>query len=203
MSLLLNKKLNNHTQIGIWRISESLEDLISSSSGIPTINPAKELQRASVRSIAKIIFQNTDTEIKYDVHGKPHFKNSQVQISISHTTRYSALIGSSKYPMGIDIELISPRIENIFSKFMSDDEIASLSSEDRLEQLYVYWCAKEALYKYYGEKGLIFKEQLLIDPFKYNENGDITGHIITESFVKTLPLHYEKFSDHMLVYVAE
>ncbi len=86
---------------------------------------------------------------------------------------------------------------------MSDHELENIKPENHIEQLFVYWCAKEALYKYYGKKELIFKEQLLIDPFPYFGKGEIRGHIITESFVKTLQLNYEKFNDHMLVYVIE
>lgn len=209
MALVISKKVNGHTRIGIWEISEPQQELICKlgitelPESIKSTNGKKQIQRLSVLCIANSFFQDGIESFDYTETGKPFIKKFPGYISISHTNAYAAFIASEKYPVGIDIELISPRIERIFPKFMSESEINSVSMDNRLEQLYVYWCAKEAMYKYYGLKELEFIKNLPIEPFTYTESGIITGHIITESFVKTLQLNYEKTADHMLVYTVE
>ncbi|HEV7232175.1 MAG TPA: 4'-phosphopantetheinyl transferase superfamily protein, partial [Bacteroidia bacterium] len=104
---------------------------------------------------------------------------------------------------GVDIELIKPRIIPIASKFMSDEEMKNIDPALKTEQLHVYWCAKEALYKLNGEKELIFRESLLVSPFLYNPaGGTLEARIVTKDMNRIFSLCYEKIENHMLVYVA-
>jgi len=73
----------------------------------------------------------------------------------------------------------------------------------QVEHLYVYWCAKETLYKIYGKRALHFKEDLLIEPFEYKGKGVISGCISVGKMKETYSLHYEKICDYMLVYVLK
>jgi len=86
---------------------------------------------------------------------------------------------------------------------MNPKELNSLRENNHIEQLYVYWGAKEALYKLYGKRALHFKENLLIEPFEYKGKGVINGCISIGKMKETYSLHYEKISDYMLVYVLE
>ena len=149
-----------------------------------------------------------NSRIVYDEFGKPSVEKTSIHISLSHSHDLIAMVIDSKRT-GVDIELIKSKIQNIASKFMSGLELLSVLNqnretafpENRIEQLYVYWCAKEALYKLYGKKQLFFKENIIIHPFKYRIQGEITGEIITKSFHKKYKLHYEKINGYMMVYV--
>jgi len=76
-------------------------------------------------------------------------------------------------------------------------------SRKQIEQLYVYWGAKETLYKIYGKRALHFKEDLLIEPFEYKGKGVINGCISIGEMKETYLLQYEKICDYMLVYVLK
>ena len=147
-------------------------------------------------------FKNNDLKISYDEFGKPYLINSSIKISISHAYEFVAILIDQNQETGIDIELIKPKIERISERFMSANELLSINKQS-LEQLYVYWCAKEALYKLYGIKNLSFKENILIEDFEYTEKGKIIGKIINNSLNKYYMLCYEKINEYMLVYVLK
>src|SRR5690606_36591656 len=99
-----------------------------------------------------------DFNISYDENGKPYLNNG-LAFSISHSGIYAAII-INKTGCGIDIEKISPKVERIKHKFLNDTDLELIDSLDDypLKILTMYWCAKEALYKLYGNKKLIFKD---------------------------------------------
>jgi phosphopantetheinyl transferase len=76
------------------------------------------------------------------------------------------------------------------------------SCHRRVELLYVYWCSKEALYKFYGKPLMDMKNDIYIRPFDYfcNLQGSVTASLITPEGAEVHQLHYETISDHMLVY---
>ena len=88
---------------------------------------------------------------------------------------------------------------------MSDEELNSLQKENLEEQLTVFWCAKESLYKLYGKKELAFKENLLVEPFQYSGKGIIKGRIKKSAIQKSYSLQYEKLNlgddNYMLAYI--
>jgi 4'-phosphopantetheinyl transferase len=47
-----------------------------------------------------------------------------------------------------------------------------------LNGLYVCWCAKEAIYKWHGKKGLEFKKHIHIKPFKLKDEGSLQLHLV-------------------------
>lgn len=68
--------------------------------------------------------------------------------SVSHKPKYvAAIIGQGR--MGIDIEEIGPRKENIFAYVASDEEWGRLGGES-WDSLYRCWTAKEAVLKSTG-----------------------------------------------------
>lgn len=195
--------------LGVWKISESLETLESSvfpdKEELETLekikNTGKKREWLSVRLLAKELSGDPTIKIIYAESGKPRLKNSKKKVSISHTKNYVAIIIDA-FETGIDIQHLDQKIERIAHKFMSDSELKSIEHKDRIEQLSVYWCAKEALYKLYGNKNIVFKNDLLIDSFEYAGSGKINGTIIKDGKQQQHCLCYEKIeSDTLLVYV--
>jgi|ERR1035437_4543110 phosphopantetheinyl transferase len=138
--------------------------------------------------------------IEYSIHGKPYIKGYDLEISISHTKEYIALILSKDKKVGIDIEILDPRIIRIENKFLRDDERAFIHPNHYLEQFYIIWSAKETLFKIYEKGGLIFKENLIVHPFGYSEKGTIQAEIFTPNHQKTYTLNYGRIDDLMMVY---
>jgi len=64
------------------------------------------------------------------------------------------------------------------------------------------WCAKEALYKYYGKKEVIFDEHLLLQLNPTNLSC-LKGEIAIGDFHQHLDLATEKIDDFMLVYTLQ
>src|SRR5690606_40776804 len=86
---------------------------------------------------------------------------------------YAACMLGTRYEVGIDMELVKPKIEVIASKFMKPEELAQLQPEHHyVEQLLTCWTAKEAVYKLQGKKGVSFKDNIYIEPFTYQERSE-------------------------------
>ena len=208
MPLLFRENINDGAVVGIWNATEEVNTLLARLSFtkeyLKGINhPLKQLHLLSSRIlIDELLGANLNRQLNHNEHNKPFLKGSNFNISISHSSQYVALIADKLGDRGIDIERIQPKIKNVALKFMSDSEIKSMGVKNITEKLYVYWCAKESLYKFYGKKNLIFKEQLYILPFEYMDEGVIKGEINSHSFKKSILLKYKKVDEYMLVYTS-
>ena len=76
------------------------------------------------------------------------------------------MIVSDTFLPGIDIEVLRPELENITSRLLHPSEKLFVDQHpDRQWALQVIWGAKEAVYKSYGKKKLIFREDMIIAAF--------------------------------------
>ena len=211
---IIYKKNNYDFSLAVWQITESLGELINyfkiDEKEKYVVEQFKNDQRKLQWLISRILIQQLlnameKIAVVYDEYGKPHLANSDHKISISHSKNYVAVILSKEHKVAIDIELIEPRIEKLSNKFMTSSELASLHEEGKIEQMYIVWCAKEALYKLYGKKELDFKKHLFTEPFEYRYNkikGKIKASISKNNFHKSYSLCYERMHALMLVYVC-
>ncbi|MBI4946562.1 MAG: 4'-phosphopantetheinyl transferase superfamily protein [Bacteroidetes bacterium] len=218
MPLYNIEQVRNNGKIGIWHITESLDELLKmkqlSEVDLFVLNSFSYEHRKkewlTARILAEQLSNEKDIRIIYDEHNKPFLKNSKKHISISHSHNLLAII-LDEHETGIDIELIKTKVLRIKEKFMSAAELKSLQKENMVEQLTVYWCAKESLYKLYGKKELAFKENLAVEPFRYSaDKGIIRGWINKSSTKRSFTLQYEKLNpiaigsgddSYMLAYV--
>ena len=209
MPLLYTKQLSARQMLGIWGLSEEpaelLEMLVPDADTIAQYRDInhdwRKRQWLASRLLSKILLGGNSPGIIYDQYNKPYLSGSPMHISISHSYDKIAVIIDKEKETGIDIELIKPKIERIAERFMSDEEMRTVQDHNLIEALYVHWCAKESLYKLYGKKELVFRENILVEPFKYNNEGSISGRIVAGSYDKRFDLRYERSGGHMLVYV--
>ena len=110
---------------------------------------------------------------------------------------------SKNKAVGIDIELIKNKIERIANKFLSAKELEFIQEQERIEQLYVCWCAKEAIYKLHGKKNVSFVENIELKPFHYSGNGSFSANLDIGSTHKEFKVHYEKFDEYMIGFVSD
>jgi prepilin-type processing-associated H-X9-DG protein len=189
--------------IGVWKIEEGLPFFEELFHGHPDIqHEHKRLQWFASRHLANLMLGQSDAIVNDDT-GKPNFKTAAQNISLSHTAGFAAVMLSSKYAVGIDIEAIHPKIERIAHKFMQPEEIAAIPAEEKLKKITLYWSAKESLFKLYGWGGIEFKTQLLIGPFTMQQSGTFKASIETPHLsLKDLTVNYQFFDGHVLSYVV-
>jgi 4'-phosphopantetheinyl transferase len=200
---LYKKSEETNFSIGVWKIEEDLSSFETLFKGQPDIkNDSRRLQWFASRHLANEMLGQPDTIVNGET-GKPQFKTSPANISLSHTAGFAAVMISNRYAVGIDIEAIHPKVQRVAHKFLQDDEIASIPADEKNAKLMLYWSAKESLFKLYGWGAVEFKTQLIIKPFTLSQSGILHADIITPHLpLKNLSVHYEFFDGHVLTYVA-
>lgn len=218
MPLLFIKAVGETGKIGLWHITETLNQLHALKSFSPhdheRLKIASHEHRKKEMLVARIVTEKLMgkwAEIIYDEYNKPFVKHSKKHISVSHSHNLLAVIMDEKRT-GIDIELVNSDIARIQHRFMNDSELKWIKNKYQAEILTLCWCAKEALYKLYGKKQLSFKKNILIDPFKYSGKGIIHATIQLDSRKNKYKLFYEKIpepanntekrKDYILAYIT-
>ena len=203
MPILHHKNIKLNIKLGVWHITENkailkkfAQEAKINLTTLPQVkNENRIKQWLATRLLLNYFF--SDATIFYDEKGKPFLSNGR-HISISHSGDYVAIIINETKNCGIDIEKVSNKIERIKHKFLNEFDIKNITTQ---EDLTIYWGAKEALYKYYGKKEVLFIENLFIEDFSENKNSFI-GIIDMPNLKTKLKLTWEKIEDYILVYTT-
>lgn len=210
MAVVFKKEVAEDTLLGIWHIEESADwfrsQLMLDEKEKELIDairhPQRKLHWLSSRVLIRTLMQTSQfIHLENDSNGKPVIRNFPVELSLSHSAHLSALLLSKKFKVGIDIEIMDPKVLRIQQKFVSEDELQWVSEKCRVEQLYAIWCAKEAMYKLYGQRKLDFRQHLFVDRFDYVDSGLISGKILKGDYSLELTVYYERLEDYMTAYV--
>ncbi len=198
MALVYQHNINESTRLAIWHITEP-EDFFLEKVPIKkdVSHPHKRLQHLAGRYLLPYLFEGFPLEeILVADTRKPFLQDEQYHFSISHCGDYAAAIVSRTDRVGIDIELVTPKIERVKHKFTTADELLFLTDEyksflqqfeltEKIEQefLTMIWSAKEAMFKWYGAGQMDFrqhmqlngaisfsKEELISLPFLFTKN---------------------------------
>ena len=209
MGLYLKKELENEAVIGVWQITETEEELKELSS-----TPSDEMeeisfirseslrkQRLAVRALLNTLFDDK-VYLSHHDNGKPYLENNPVNISITHTEKYVAVILHEEENVGIDIESLDRDFSAVEKKALSEDEIDDLEDEKRNEQLAIYWCAKEAVYKLLSRYNVDFAEQIEIERFRPRGEGELEATFTSKDDEEEFDLEYITFDRHVLVWVV-
>lgn len=212
MPVILNKIIDEHTKLAVWKIEETEEELFRGLQlksheldFIASLNNGKRLLHwLSTRLLLRTMLQTNDyIDSRMDDQGKPYLVNGDYQISFSHSFDYASVMISKDKQVGVDIELIKDKIQKIKNKFLKSEELSGLPEQDNTLALYICWCAKEAIYKWYGKKGLEFKQHIDIYPFVPKDAGVVRARAVLPEGEVMLEVEYFKVeADYMLGYVA-
>lgn len=194
MALFYQHNINEHTKLGIWRIEEPEAfylEKVPLKKGVS--HPYKRLQHLAGRFLLPTLYTDFPLEeILVADTRKPYLENEQYHFSISHGGNFAAAVVSSHSRVGVDIELVSPRIIAISHKFLHYDEKVFLNdwvhlTKMHLELTTVLWSAKEAIYKWYGHGELDFKQHMqLAGPITFKSDETIVMPFV---FKKREPIH--------------
>ncbi|MDD2292778.1 MAG: 4'-phosphopantetheinyl transferase superfamily protein [Bacteroidales bacterium] len=210
MALYLKKELDNDAKIYVWEIAETEDQLLKLSS-VPSdeleeINllksEARRKEKLAVRALLDEIFDEK-VYLGHHDNGRPFLENSLTEISISHTSRFVAIIIHKDEDLGIDIESLDRDFSAVEKKALSEDEIDDLSERKKTLQLAIYWCAKEAIYKRMSISGVDFAEQIEIEKFNPHDEGELEATFIHKDGTEIdFDLEYMVFDNHVMVWVV-
>ena len=126
-----------------------------------------------------------------------------MEISISHCARFAAVIAHPEESVGIDIESLGRDFSAVERKALSEDEKDDLSDHNTNQQLAIYWCAKEAIYKRMSRNGVDFARQIEVERFTPRDEGELEATFIhRDGEEETFELNYEIFDGHVMVWLV-
>jgi 4'-phosphopantetheinyl transferase len=205
-----SRKVGATTRILVWKITESLEDLLSQvvlkeKMQLRLKGMKSELHQRGFLSVRMLLQEAgfNDFDLQYDEFGKPYL-SCHHYISITHSHNFSAIIISEE-TVGIDIEMQREKIIRIADKFVNDEELSRLRSfdpNDYIRKLTVKWGAKEAIFKIRNEHGISFKNHIGVNVFEMNDKETIAQlHFV--GIIQEFEIHFEEFESFTLVYAFE
>jgi 4'-phosphopantetheinyl transferase len=204
MPLLKIQKTDRQSGWALWFITEN-ENELSEASGdtidSSIVSYTKRLEWLAGRALIKSLVEQCGLEfygLEKDEFGKPSLKNHTHFISLSHSYPYVAAQIDPTLEVGIDLEQPKEKLLTIAHRVLSPQELDDAGTD--VTKHCVYWCAKEALYKSYGKRGLHFADHLHVAPFALMRNGDLQGKIEKNGYSRELDLIYSIQPDYVLVH---
>jgi phosphopantetheinyl transferase len=190
--------------LAIWAIREPLSFFEEGMQlPIPIQNEERRIQHLAVRVLFKLMMPEIDlADLILADNGKPYLKGVPFHFSFSHCKGYAACAVCDKSPIGIDIELIHPRILKVAHKFLNDKEkdlLVGLTEEATLNQLAFFWAAKEAMYKQHEQLGIDFSRDFYIPTLTTNNQGSMSAFVLHKDVNKEVTLEYHFGDDYVLV----
>lgn len=212
MSYLPIELENDRLKIGLWKIEEDeqfFRDRLNIYENEEKVlaklrHPRKKLEWLSSRLCMKKILNITHrVESLNEQTGRPFLTGSPYHISYSHSNNYAGAIASDTFLVAMDLEDLTKK-RNMDSRFlfMHPDELEYFESSGDLRSFFLIWSAKETLYKMYANRGLAFKDNLLIDFGRapLAEKGSVKGYINLEGSQYKYEIFYQFFTDILLTY---
>lgn len=211
MPLALHQYLPQSTELGVWHITESEQELVDrlqlnaeEINWLKTLTHDKRyLHWLGSRVLIRWILQTDQfIQLSANEHKKPILTNFPHEVSISHSHDMAAVIISEDLEVGIDLELIHDKVWKVKERFLSPEELAQIDLTDQeagTRRLIQYWCAKEALFKLYARGQVDFRQELLVEP---GEGPDMLWGTIKKSGMNNpYPVHTYQIENYMLAYV--
>jgi len=170
MPLLKIKALNETTQLYVWKITETFDELFRTVA-LKDISLARvegmkaESHQKGFLSVRRLLMEAgyTDFDLYYDEFGKPHLKDGK-HISISHSNDFSIIV-LSDVNIGADLEILKDKTVKLAPRFMDVSHLKDLTEDDLLRKATVVWGIKESVFKIKNEIGISFKDDIFESDF--------------------------------------
>lgn len=86
-------------------------------------------------------------------------------VSLSHSGAWVAALLAASGRAGVDVELVRDKARRLAGRFLSEAELRTAGPFGADPAFFsLLWSAKETLYKLAGQRGLIFRQDLLTEP---------------------------------------
>lgn len=132
-------------KLGLWRIEGTEEGIHDRLFGISDeeVHPRTSLQRKASRLMLADMLGFLPELGKHE-NGKPFLQNSTLNVSISHTDGYAAVM-LGECDVAVDVQAVNPRIMKLRERYLKPEEMLLASD---METATLLWAAKETVYKY-------------------------------------------------------
>lgn len=161
MPLLKQWNPKTNSIVAIWHITESEEFFLQNdavrqaTAGSSIRHPKRRLEHIAGRYLLQQIQADFPIhDISPDSHDKPRLPDNNFFFSLSHSYPFVAAVITEDEECGIDIQVWKENIAEISHMFLSEEEQKICQEENSLYTL--AWCAKEAVYKWNGRRGIDF-----------------------------------------------
>ena len=174
MPLLKTIALNDYTQLFVWKISETFDELFQSVAlkdvSLARVDSMKsESHQRGFLAVRRLLMEAgySDFDLYYDEFGKPHLGNGK-HISISHSHDFSVIV-LSDVNVGADLEILKEKTLKLAPRYMDVSHLENLSKSDELIKATVVWGIKESVFKIKNEIGISFKDNIFEDDFNLDD----------------------------------
>ena len=133
-------------------------------SGYKASSRRKEI--LSEKIMLRKLFPNEDVKLTHNEDGRPFLSNG-MNVSISHTKNYLAIIVSRDKNVALDVEHVSDRVKRVGRMYLRKDE-----NYTEINEMLVVWCVKETMYKLFSSQNLTF-EEIHVHPFSAEDHGTV------------------------------
>jgi phosphopantetheinyl transferase len=204
MPFFYQQNINENEHLAIWSITEPLSFFEEGMTVDVNIqNEERKIQHLAVRLLFSLMMPEANMkDLVMADNGKPFLKGVPFHFSFSHCKGYAACAVSDHFPIGIDIEIIHPRIAKVAHKFLNDAEkamLANLNEEEALKQLAFFWAAKEAMYKKHEQLGIDFSRDFNILGMTNLDRGIVSAEITHKGIISSVQLDYHFGQDYICV----
>lgn len=212
MPLVYQQNINATNKIAVWHISEPEDFFLAT---VPVQREIrhwhKRLQHLAGRLLLKELYPEFPVElIQVADTKKPFLENEPFHFSISHCGDYAAAIVSKTHRVGVDVELLNEKIEQIQHKFTDDYELEKIRTasggqnssrpmRDKIQNLTLCWSVKESVFKWWGNGRVDFKRDIVIRSITGLHEQGIVTCIFKNEF--ELHVHYLLFNNNFLTWV--
>lgn len=189
----------------VWHLTE--EETTLAGKAAPDACPADIISQLKRREwlAGRILIRKLVEEAGLTYHGltkddfgKPFLEGHAHHISLSHSHPYVAAQLDRTSAVGIDVEQPNEKLLRIGPRVFDPGEVKD-AGQDIIKNC-VYWCAKEALFKIYGQKGISFTRNLKVQPFILASHGELDGRIILPGYNQFVKLAYAIEPDIVMVH---
>ena len=203
MPFFYQQNINETAHLAIWSIQEPASFFETDVQlAVPIANEERRTQHLAVRLLFKLMMPEADlSQLVMADNGKPYLLGLPFHFSFSHCKGYAACAVDDQ-PVGIDIEIIHPRIAKVAHKFLNDSEkamIAGLDEKQQLNQMAFLWAAKEAMYKKHEQLGIDFAKDFNILELTQGDRGTVTAQILHKGLNTNVNLDYHFGTDYICV----
>ncbi len=132
-------------------------------------------------------FLGIKSALHHHTNGCPYLEGISNHISISHTQHEIAIAIHASQKVGVDIENTSRNFARVAQRFLSTKEQNYLNTQT-LQCL--SWCAKETVFKLADEQGVEFADQIVLEQFYEQEEGEISAQFTGKGKVQQYLLHF-------------
>lgn len=214
------------TQIYIWKITESYNELFRSvslkDSSLFRLEKMRSESHQNGFLAVRMLLQHigyTDFDLDYDASGKPSLNPkkqitnpneltnykpqtiSHKHISISHSGEFSAIAISTE-KIGIDLEKVKEKVLRIAPRFMDISHLEGLSVEDQMKKSTVIWGVKESIFKIKNEVGISFPDHIFESEFNLTDKN-CTAQLQFNNKTEDFDIQFDFVEDYALVCAFE